>query len=314
LSGSLRLAFAGTSEFAVPALQALARARHAMVVAYTQPDRPAGRGRQLGESPVKTAARELGIRIEQPAHLKGPGAVDALGRHDLDVLVVAAYGLILPQSILDTPRLGCINIHGSLLPRWRGAAPIQRAILAGDATTGVSIMQMEAGLDSGPVYLRRAVEIGEHETAGELQARLAQLGGACIVDVLTDVEAGRARAEPQDASAVTYARKLEKAEGRIEWSKSAAELARAVRAFNPWPVAETRWRGQQLRIWRAHASSSTAAAAPGTVVEAGGDRLIVACGAGTLALEILQLPGKRAMTVREFLSAHDPRGALLGGS
>lgn len=295
----------------MPALDALARSGHAVTVVYTQPDRPAGRGRHLGTSAVKIAAERLGLHVEQPASVKGGAAREQLVRFGVDAMVVAAYGLILPQSILDTPRLGCINVHASLLPRWRGAAPIQRAILAGDAETGISIMRMEAGLDTGPVYLKRATAIGAEETAGDLQVRLAELGAACILEALDAVAAG-ARAEPQDDSAATHARKVQKSEARIDWSAPAVEIARAVRAFNPWPIAETRWRGEQLRIWRARAVARTTEARPGTVIDAGAQGVVVACGSGALAVETLQLPGRRPATAQQFLNAHDPRAALLG--
>jgi len=311
LSGQLRLAYAGTPEFAVPALRALVAAGHQIAVIYTQPDRPAGRGRQLLPSPVKFAAIELGLPVEQPASLRNPEAQSRLASHGVDAMVVAAYGLILPQAVLDTPRLGCINIHASLLPRWRGAAPIPRAILAGDAITGISIMRMEAGLDTGPVYLRREMQIGPHENAGEVQRRLADLGARCIVETLPAIAADRAVADPQDAAAATYARKLEKREAQIDWTRSAEEIGRAVRAFNPWPVAETSWRGQQLRIWRARHVEQRAGA-PGTVLEASADGIVVACGEGALRIEELQLPGKRALSAGEFLNAHDPRGTVLG--
>lgn len=296
----------------MPALEALARSRHSVAVVHTQPDRPAGRGRQLGASAVKQAAQRLGLSVEQPANLKGTEARQQLVHYGADAMVVAAYGLILPQAILDIPRLGCINIHASLLPRWRGAAPIQRAILAGDRESGISIMRMEAGLDTGPVYLKRAVAIGADETGGELQARLAQLGAACVLEVLDALAGGQARTEPQDASAATYARKLEKSEARIDWSMPASQVARAVRAFNPWPIAETRWRAQQLRIWRARAIARDAEARSGTVIGADASGVVVACGEGALAIELLQLPGKRPATAQEFLNAHDVRGALLG--
>lgn len=312
MSGTLRLAFAGTPDFAVPALEALARSRHSVEVVYTQPDRRAGRGRKPGASAVKQAAERLGLRVEQPASLRNGEAKAQLLRYSADVFVVAAYGLILPQPILDTPRLGCINIHASLLPRWRGAAPIERAILAGDEQTGISIMRMEAGLDTGPVYLKRALIIGVEETAGELRARLAELGSACLLETLDALADGSARAELQDAAAATYARKLEKNEARIDWSRPAGEIARAVRALNPRPVAETRWRGEQLRIWRARARDRDAAARPGSVIGADESGIVVACGEGALAIELLQLPGRRPATAGEFLNAHDPRGAMLG--
>ncbi len=316
----LRLAFAGTPDFAVPALESLARSQHSVVVVYTQPDRPAGRGRKLSASPVSVAARRLGIALEQPATLKDDEARSVLERHAVDVMVVAAYGLILPGDLLEVPSLGCVNIHASLLPRWRGAAPIQRAILAGDDATGISIMDMETGLDTGPVYQRRATQIGAQESAGELELRLADLGAQAMLDVLSDLAAGRARAEPQDAAAATYARKLEKREALIDWNTPADVVGRTVRAFNPWPVAETRWRGEQLRIWKArvvgadaHAQPGTVIARPGTVI-ARDEELVVACAQGALAIEVLQLPGKRPAAAREFNNAHDLRGVVLGGS
>lgn len=296
----------------MPALQALARSRHSVEVVYTQPDRPAGRGRKLGTSAVKQAAERLGLRVEQPASLKNSAAKEQLLRCRADVMVVVAYGLILPQPFLDTPRLGCINIHASLLPRWRGAAPIERAILAGDPQSGISIMRMEAGLDTGPVYLKRALIIGTDETAGELQVRLAELGSACLLETLDALADGTARAESQDAGAATYARKLEKNEARIDWSRAAGEIGRAVRAFNPRPVAETLWHGRQLRIWRARAVARGAEARPGAVISADASGIVVACGEGALVIELLQLPGRRPTTAGEFLKAHDPRGAALG--
>lgn len=296
----------------MPALEALARSRHSVEVVYTQPDRPAGRGRQPGVSAVKQSAQGLGLRVEQPANLKGDAAQQQLNQYRVDVMVVAAYGVILPQAILDVPRLGCVNIHASLLPRWRGAAPIQRAILAGDQETGISIMRMEAGLDTGPTYMRRAIAIGTDETSGELQTRLARLGADCIVDTLEALAAGQARSEDQDASAATYARKLEKGEARVDWSAAATHIARAVRAFNPRPVAETHWRSEQLRIWRARAVARDTAAAPGSVIAAAGSGIVVACGDGALVIESLQLPGKRVATAREFLNAHDVRDARFG--
>ena len=311
LSGQLRLAYAGTPEFAVPALRALVAAGHELAVVYAQPDRPAGRGRQLLPGAVKSAALELGLPVEQPDSLRNPEAQAQLASRSVDAMIVAAYGLILPQAILDTPRLGCINIHASLLPRWRGAAPIQRAILAGDDRTGISIMRMEAGLDTGPVYLERATQIGATETAGQLQRRLAELGARCIVEALPAIDAGSAVARAQDAAAATYARKLEKREARIDWTRGAAEIDRAVRAFNPWPVAETSWRAQQLRIWRARPIEQRGDP-PGAVLQASSAGIVVACGAGALCIEELQLPGKRPLSAAEFLNAHDPGGVVLG--
>jgi methionyl-tRNA formyltransferase len=312
VSQSLCLGFAGTPEFAVPALEALAHSPHRIAVVLTQPDRPAGRGRQLAASPVKIRAQRLGIPVEQPASLKTPEALALLQARDLDVLVVAAYGLILPQHVLEAPRLGCINIHASLLPRWRGAAPIQRAILAGDSHTGISIMRMEAGLDTGPVYLHRPLQIAETDTSASLEPRLAQLGAQCIVDALDAVARGSAVAEPQVAAAATYARKIEKEEALIDWTRPAVEIERAVRAFNPRPVAETRWRSQQLRIWSSRLAPGAAAARPGTVIRADATGIVVACGTEALSLDVVQLPGGRPLPAREFLKAHALHGRQLG--
>jgi methionyl-tRNA formyltransferase len=307
-----RIAFAGTPEFSVAALDALREAGHLIVAVYTQPDRPAGRGRTLSASPVKRRALELGLHVEQPATLKSQEAVAGLRSHDTDLLVVVAYGLILPQSILDVPRLGCLNIHASLLPRWRGAAPIQRAILAGDTRTGVTIMKMDAGLDTGPMLLVRSLEIGANENAGSLHDRLAVLGAEAIVTAIDSWAAGSVVPVVQPPDGATYAAKIRKEEAVIDWSRPAGEIARQVRAFNPWPVAETRWQGQQLRIWEAEPWSGGPSAVPGTVVEAAGGRLAVAAGSGLLEVHRLQLAGRNATTAAEFLNAHQLLGACLG--
>ena len=309
----LRLVYAGTPEFAVPALDALART-HAVVAVYTQPDRPAGRGRALAQSPVKQRALELGLPVEQPPTLKTPDAAARLAAYAPDAMVVAAYGLLLPQAVLDVPRLGCINIHASTLPRWRGAAPIQRAILAGDATTGVCIMRMEAGLDTGPVYRQESLGIGARETAGGLHDRLAALGARLIVDALAALEAGTARAAPQPADGVTYAHKLDKREATIDWRRPAAEIERAVRAFVPWPIAETRLAGEQLRVHEAIVREGAPGdlPAPGTIVAAGGDGIDVATGDGVLRLLRVQLAGRKPVTAREFLNAGGRSASLVG--
>ena len=314
MTSRLRIVFAGTPEFSVPALAALHSAGHTLQAVYTQPDRPAGRGRVVASGPVKQRALELGIPVEQPVTLKAVDAVARLASYGADLLVVVAYGLILPQAVLDVPRLGCLNIHGSLLPRWRGAAPIHRAILAGDARTGITIMKMDAGLDTGPMLLTRATDIGAHETSGELHDRLAQLGAQAVVDAIEDWTAGRIAPLAQPEQGVTYAAKIRKDEAAIDWSQSAASIARQVRAFNPWPVAETRWRGQQLRIWRAVpvAGSDAPAAAPGAVIETGANSIVVATGAGALQLETLQLPGRKPTAAADFLHAFPLAGARLG--
>ena len=283
----MRIVFAGTPVFAVPALEALCAAAHEVVAVYTQPDRPAGRGRQLQPSPVKAAAVAYGLPVLQPVTLRTPEAAAELAAFAPDVMVVVAYGLLLPPAVLAVPVHGCLNIHGSQLPRWRGAAPIHRAIEAGDATTAVGIMRMEAGLDTGPVMLEAMTPIGERETTSQLHDRLAALGALLIVQALEQVAAGTARLVAQAADGVTYARKLEKTETR-----PAGELDRQVRAFDPWPVAETQWRGAQLRVWAASPvlrPAGTEAAVPGTVVSVSAAGMEVACGAGTcLRLERLQ--------------------------
>jgi len=308
----LRIVFAGTPEFAVPPLEALRAAGHDLVAVYTQPDRPAGRGQALTQSPVKRRALEFGLAVEQPATLRTPDAVERLRTLDADLMVVVAYGLILPQAVLDVPRLGCWNIHASLLPRWRGAAPIQRAVQAGDAVTGVTIMQMEAGLDTGPMLLARETPIGARELAGELHDRLSRLGAEAIVAAIDEWQAGRITPTAQPAAGVTYAAKLSKAEARIDWSQPAVVIDRLVRAFNPWPVAETTWDGRQLRVWQSEPEPSSVPAAPGTVLESSGGRIVVATGDGALRLLHVQAAGRRAMSAAEFLNAHSLAGARLG--
>jgi len=307
-----RIVFAGTPDFSVPALDALHAAGHSIAAVYTQPDRPAGRGRTLTASPVKRRALELGLTVEQPGSLKDAEAVARLAAHEPELMVVVAYGLILPQAVLDAPKLGCLNIHASLLPRWRGAAPIQRAILAGDTLTGVTIMKMDAGLDTGPMLLTRPVEIATDETAGHLHDRLAAVGAQAIVTAIDDWLAGRIAPVPQPAEGATYAAKIRKEEAAIDWAQPAEAIARQVRAFNPWPVAETRCAGQQLRIWEARALDAERDAAPGEVVEAAGGRLAVATGGGTLMVERLQLAGRGVLTAAEFLNANKLLGARLG--
>ena len=310
----LRIVFAGTPEFAVPPLEALHAAGHEIVAVYTQPDRPAGRGQSLTASPVKRRALELGLPVEQPATLKVADAVERLRERAPDLMVVVAYGLILPQAVLDVPRLGCWNIHASLLPRWRGAAPIQRAILAGDDITGITIMQMDAGLDTGPMLLVREVPIGSGESGGELHDRLSRVGAEAIVAAVSEWQAGRITPRPQPAEGASYAAKLRKEEARIDWSQAAAVIARQVRAFNPWPVAETTWDGRQLRIWRAEPApgAASAGAVPGTVLEAAAGRIVVATGDGALSLLQVQVAGRRALSAAEFLNAQSLTGTRLG--
>jgi methionyl-tRNA formyltransferase len=299
----LRLVFAGTPEFSVPALDALLSAGYDVAAVYTQPDRPAGRGRALTASPVKQRALERGLVIEQPATLRDGAAIARLTAYRPDVMIVVAYGLILPPDVLGLRRLGCLNFHASLLPRWRGAAPIQRAIEAGDAETGVTIMQMDAGLDTGPILLTRRTRIDSHDTSGTLHERLAQLGAEAIVAALEAVGRGELEARPQPQTGATYAAKLRKEDAEIEWSRSAAQIDAGIRAFNPWPVATTHLGGDVWRVWQASPRAEAVSAEPGRIVRAEGGELLVATGDGTLALQVLQLPGRRVATATDFLNA-----------
>jgi methionyl-tRNA formyltransferase len=296
----VRIIFAGTPPFAAAALDALADAGHDIVLVLTQPDRPAGRGMKLTPSAVKQAAQARGLRVAQPLSLKTPEAQAELRTADADVMVVAAYGLILPQAVLDLPRLGCLNIHASLLPRWRGAAPIQRAILAGDTETGITIMQMDAGLDTGAMLLKMPAPILETDTAASLHDTLAAAGARAIVSALENYPTLTPQA--QDDSQATYAAKLSKDEAKLDWNLSAETLARAVRAYNPAPGAWTLLDGAPLKIWAAQACSGAGAA--GELLRADADQLVVACGSGALALQELQPAGGRRMTAVAFLAGH----------
>ena len=300
---NLRIAFAGTPEFSLAALDAIAAAPHQLAGVWTQPDRPAGRGRRLNASPVKKRALELGVSVYQPVDFKTDAAKQALRDVRPDVMVVVAYGLILPASVLTIPRYGCLNIHASLLPRWRGAAPIQRALLAGDAETGVAIMQMDKGLDTGDVLLESRTPISVEDTAQTLHDRLAMLGATALMQVLDRLP--EVRPEKQDAVGITYAEKLSKEEARLDWSKSAVELARAVRGYNPWPVAYTEYAGQPLRIWRAVPTASAARGQPGTVLAAGRDGIDVATGDGLLRILELQAAGGRVQSAGDFANGRD---------
>jgi methionyl-tRNA formyltransferase len=319
----LRLGFAGTPQFAIPALDALVRSRHRLVAVFTQPDRPAGRGQTMQLSAVKQRAIQHGLAVHQPASFKTADADATLRGLDLDALVVVAYGLILPSSALAVPHFGCFNIHASLLPRWRGAAPIQRALLAGDAATGVTIMRMAAGLDTGPMLAAREVQIAERETAGTLHDRLGVLGGELIVEVLEAVANGSARERPQPQSGITYAAKINKAEALIDWGEDAPSILRRVRAFNPWPIAETKLDGAQLRVWDAElapvgslpaGSASAESASPGTVVAVSGAGVDVACGHGSLRLLRLQLAGRKPLAAQEFIKAQRLAGLRFASS
>ena len=298
----MRIIFAGTPDFAVPCLRAAA-AHDEVVAVYTQPDRPAGRGRGLAASPVKREALARGIEVLQPDNFRTRVSRDALAALKPDLLVVVAYGLILPQAVLDIPTHGCWNVHASLLPRWRGAAPIQRAIQAGDAQTGVCLMQMEKGLDTGPVLLKQALEIGPDETGGQLHDRLAALGAQVLADGLGLLRAGlRPVARPQPVDGVTYAHKLDKAEAKLDWNRPATELANTVRAFNPWPMAEAQLAGERVRLHGAVALPLAHGAAPGTLLLAGRDGIDVACGEGALRIRVLQREGGKAITAADYLN------------
>jgi methionyl-tRNA formyltransferase len=312
----LKLGFAGTPDFAVPALEQLA-ARHRIAAVFTQPDRPAGRGQALHMSAVKRRALELQLPVHQPASFKTPQALALLQAAQLDALVVAAYGLILPAAALGVPKWGCINIHASLLPRWRGAAPIQRALLAGDETTGITIMRMEAGLDTGPMLMSRALPIEAADNAKALHDRLATLGATLIGEALEDLRTGCARETAQPADGVSYAAKIGKAEAPIDWQRSAEEISRQVRAFNPWPVAQTGFNGSPLRIWEAEpiaAPASNAAMTPGSVLTASDEGVDVVCGRGVLRILKLQSAGRKPLPAGQFLRGQRLDGMRFAGA
>lgn len=309
-----RIAFAGTPEFAARSLEALVRYGAEVPLVLTQPDRRAGRGRRLTPPPVKTVARAHDLPVAQPEQLANPRIIEEWGLADRppDLLIVVAYGLLLPDWMLAWPRRGCVNVHASLLPRWRGAAPIQHAILAGDSQTGVSLMQMEAGLDTGPVYASRAIEIGAVETAGDLHDRLAVLGAELLSECLPELLAGRLAPVPQNDAESTYAPKITKADARLDWQRPAEELARRVRAYHPWPVAFTETRdGRVLRVHRAEARDVPAEAEggrPGAVIAATRQGIDVQTGAGVLRLTQVQPPSARAMDAAAYLAAHSLDG------
>ncbi|MDR5897609.1 methionyl-tRNA formyltransferase [Halomonas vilamensis] len=316
---SLRVVFAGTPDFAAASLEALLASEHNVVGVYTQPDRPAGRGRKLTPSPVKKRALEHDLPVYQPASLKSADAQAALAALNADVMVVVAYGLLLPQAVLDIPRLGCVNVHASLLPRWRGAAPLQRAIEAEDRESGVAIMQMDAGLDTGAVLREARTPITPTTTGGELHDTLAALGATTLIDTLDAMAAGQAQTKPQPEEGVTYAAKLSKAEAELDFTQPAATLAAKIRAFNPWPVAWCALGDERLRLLMASAEEGSAPPAlPGTLLAPGRDCLRIACGAhGHEVLQVTkaQLPGGKAMPVRELLNArhtHLAPGNVLG--
>jgi len=305
-----KVIFAGTPVFGAAQLRALLDAGVIPCAVLTQPDRPAGRGKRLTASPVKQLATERGIPVMQPPTLRDEDATSQLKVLQADIMVVAAYGLMLPQDVLDIPPAGCLNVHASLLPRWRGAAPIQAAILAGDEQTGVCLMSMQAGLDTGPVYVSESITIGEHETAGQLHDRLADVGANLLVRHLSDIIDGKLTATQQEEDLASYAPKIRTADAGLGWQQPVAKLDRMVRAFNPVPGAWFMLDDERIKCWKAQTSSGIAAP-PGTVLSAGQDGVVIACGDGALRIESLQRPGKRAVTAGEFSSQTDITGRQL---
>ncbi|ADN74236.1 methionyl-tRNA formyltransferase [Ferrimonas balearica DSM 9799] len=300
---ALKIVFAGTPDFAAQHLAALLDSHHQVVAVYTQPDRPAGRGKKLTASPVKQLALQHDLPVYQPQSLRKAEAQAELSAIDFDLMVVVAYGLILPKAVLEMPRLGCINVHGSLLPRWRGAAPIQRAIWAGDAETGVTIMQMDEGLDTGAMLHKAALPIEDTDTSASLYTKLAELGPKALLDALTPLADGTAVAEVQDDTLANYAEKLSKEEAAVDWSKSALALWRECRAFDPWPVSHFQVAEQTIKLWACDVLEQQHDAAPGTIIGADKQGIRVATGDGVLNLTNLQLPGKKAMAVADILNA-----------
>jgi len=300
---SLKIIYAGTPEFAKITLQALIDSSHEIVAVYTQPDKPAGRGLQLSFSPVKELALKNSLPLYQPASLKNKEEQTRLINFHADVMVVAAYGMLLPPPVLTCTKYGCINIHPSLLPRWRGAAPIQRTIYAGDQMSGVTIMQMDEGLDTGPILLQKSFTLEGNETAQLLHDKLALLGAQGLLQTLDQITKGNLHPQPQDDTLKTYARKITKEEALINWQRSAEELDREIRAFNPWPVAFTLWKDQKIRIWEARVLPELSLSVAGTIVQASQDGIDIATGKGTLRILKLQLPGGKPISAREFYNA-----------
>lgn len=299
----LKIIFAGTPDFAAVALHALIDSAHQIIAVYTQPDRPSGRGLKLTPSPVKTLALQHHLPVYQPTSLKNVEEQTRLANFEADVMVVAAYGMLLPQVVLDMPRLGCINIHPSLLPRWRGAAPIPRTIFAGDKMTGVTIMQMDAGLDTGPMLLQKAYTLMKNETAQSLHDKLAKLGATLLLETLYLLATQQIKPVPQDNALATYAHKMTKAEALVDWHDSAISLEQKIRAFNPWPIAYTEWQAQPLRIWQAQVLTEKTDAVPGVLIKASEEGLDIATGEGTLRLLQLQLPGGKILKAADFYHA-----------
>jgi len=309
---TLKIIYAGTPEFAVPALQALIDSPHEVVAVYTQPDRPSGRGRKITFSDVKQVAVEAGLPVEQPLTLKDDEAQKTLAAYDADIMIVAAYGLLLPQEVLDAPRYGCLNIHGSLLPRWRGAAPIQRAIQAGDTETGITIMQMALGLDTGDMLYKTSCPITQEDTGETIHDQLANDGADALLTVLDQLIENKLVPEKQDDSFTTYAHKLNKADGEIDWTQSAREIDCTIRAFNPWPVAYTQFNGKPLRLFMSKVETDKSSDEPvGTVIDESHEGISIVTGDGVLSFSRLQLQGKKELSARDFLNGRSLLGSKL---
>ena len=303
MSQSLRIVFAGTPDFAARHLAALLSSEHEVIAVYTNPDRPAGRGKKLAAPPVKQLALEHNIPVYQPESFKSDEAKQELADLNADLMVVVAYGMLLPQAVLDTPKLGCINVHGSILPRWRGAAPIQRSIWAGDAETGVTIMQMDIGLDTGDMLKIATLPIEATDTSASMYEKLAELGPEALIDCLVDIAAGKAVPVKQDDELANYAKKLSKEEARINWNDNAAHIERCVRAFNPWPMSHFEAAENSIKVWQSRVAEQTSDKPAGTIVQADKTGIYVATGNGVLVLEQLQVPGKKAMSVQDILNS-----------
>ena len=303
MSQSLRIVFAGTPDFAARHLAALLSSEHEVIAVYTNPDRPAGRGKKLSAPPVKQLALEHEIPVYQPENFKSDEAKQELAALNADIMVVVAYGMLLPQVVLDTPRLGCINVHGSILPRWRGAAPIQRSIWAGDKETGVTIMQMDIGLDTGDMLSIATLPIEATDTSASMYEKLAGLGPDALVECLADIASSKAVAEKQDDELANYAKKLSKEEARINWSDDAAHIERCVRAFNPWPMSHFEAAENSIKVWQSRVAEQTSDKPAGTILQADKTGIYVATGQGVLVLEQLQVPGKKAMSVQDILNS-----------
>jgi len=308
----MKIIFAGTPEFSVPALQSLITSEHTVVAVYTQPDRPAGRGKKMQASAIKQCALENTLAVEQPLNFKSNAAVEQLKSYQADLMVVVAYGLLLPSNVLTIPTYGCINIHASLLPRWRGAAPIQRSILAADKETGITMMQMDEGLDTGDMLSQIRCPINETDNAGTLHDKLSALGGKALSQLLPSIESQQLAPIKQDESLATYAKKLSKQEAKIDWQQTADAILAATRAYAPWPVSYSSLGDKTLRIWQAQASSDTLQGEPG-MVYINNKKFLVCCGQHScIEITELQLAGKKRMSAQAYLAAHSPAGQILG--